>query len=409
MSQPPSWNTLDGLNAGGKRVFVRCDFNVPLSREGGGPRITDDTRVRAVLPTLERLRSSGARVILASHLGRPKGKPDPALGLAPVARRLGELLGADVPLAPDCIGEEAASLAEGLRPAGFLMLENLRFHAGEEKDEEGFARELASLADAYVNDAFGCSHRAHASVVAIVDHLRPAVAGLLLDRELRILGRLMEAPDRPVVAILGGAKVSDKLGVIESLLRRVDRILIGGAMAFTFLKAQGKEVGKSRVEHEMIETALRLLRAAEGGGCEILLPVDCVAAEKFAPDADHRTIALEENPENWDDWMGLDVGPKTVSRFADALADAKTIVWNGPLGVFEMDAFSRGTYEMLDRVVSSGATTLIGGGDTDLAVHRAGAAEKVSFISTGGGAFLELLEGKELPGVAALKKAAQRG
>ncbi len=406
MTPSPAWNTLDSLDAEEKRVLVRCDFNVPLSEENGKRRIADDTRIRAVLPTIERLRASGARSILASHLGRPKGKPNPAYSLAPVAERLTELLGADVPLAPDCIGKRVASMAEGLGPGGFLLLENLRFHAGEESNDAQFARELAAQADAYVNDAFGCSHRAHASVAGIVDHLRPAVAGLLLDKELQMLGGLLEAPERPFVAILGGDKVSDKLGVIESLMKRVDRILIGGAMAFTFLKAKGHEVGNSLVEEGMIESALRLLHAFEESPCEMVLPVDCVAAEKFAADADHRTVDLDEIP---DDWMGLDIGPESAARFAEALADARTIIWNGPMGVFEMDAFSRGTFAVAERVASSDAATFIGGGDTDSAIHQAGAADRVSFISTGGGAFLELLEGKELPGVAALKKAAQGG
>ena len=401
MTPRSAWKTLADLDLSGRLVFVRCDFNVPLDDER---RITDDTRMRATLPTLERLRSSGARTILASHLGRPKGVPNPDYGLAPIAEHLAGLLKQDVPLAPDCVGPETAALARDIQPGAFLLLENLRFHPGEEENDEAFARALSSPAEVYVNDAFGCSHRAHASVARIVEFIRPAAAGLLLDRELGVLGRLMENPERPVAAILGGAKVSDKLGVIESLMDRVDRILIGGAMAFTFLKAEGRTVGASRVEDDWIETARGLLRASKEKGCEMILPIDCVVAERFAADADHRIVGLDECPESW---MGLDVGPKTVDRFQQALADARTIVWNGPVGVFEMKAFSRGTYALAEFVAASDATTIIGGGDSVAAIRRAGAADKVSFISTGGGAFLEWLEGKELPGVAALKEAAE--
>ncbi len=401
MTPHSGWKTLADLDLSGRLAFVRCDFNVPLDDER---QITNDARMRATLPTLERLRSSGARTLLASHLGRPKGVRNPDYGLAPIAEHLAGLLGQDVPLAPDCIGPEVAALARDIQPGAFLLLENLRFHPGEEENNEEFARALSSPAEVYVNDAFGCSHRAHASVVRIVEFIRPAAAGLLLDRELDVLGKLMENPERPVAAILGGAKVSDKLGVIESLMDRVDRILIGGAMAFTFLKAEGRTVGASRVEDDWIETARGLLRASKEKGCEMILPIDCVAADRFAADADHRTVGLDECPESW---MGLDVGPKTVDRFQQALADARTIVWNGPVGVFEMEAFNRGTYALAEFVAASDATTIIGGGDSVAAIQRAGAADKVSCISTGGGAFLEWLEGKELPGVAALKEAAE--
>ncbi len=401
MTPVSGWKTLVDLDAFAKRVFVRCDFNVPLDENRA---ISDDTRIRAVIPTLERLRSAGARTILASHLGRPKGAPKPEFSLAPIADHLSGLLGTNVPLAPDCIGPQAAALVDDVEPGGFLLLENLRFHAGEEKNEEDFAAALGSLAEAYVNDAFGCSHRAHASVAGIVDTLRPAVAGLLLERELRVLGELMENPQRPVAAVLGGAKVSDKLGVIESLMKRVDRVLIGGAMAYTFWKTQGHPVGNSLVEDNMLEIARALLEASDAGSCEILLPVDCVAAETMAPDAQHRTVGIDGIP---DGWMGLDIGPDSLAKFGEALSDARTIVWNGPMGVFEMEPFSRGTLGMVERVTASSAQTIIGGGDTDAAVHQAGAGDQVSFISTGGGAFLKFLEGKELPGVAALKGAAQ--
>lgn len=391
--------TLADFDASGKSVFVRCDFNVPLDKNLA---ISDDTRIRSVIPTLAQLHLAGARVILASHLGRPKGSQRPEFSLAPIADRLSGLLEKSVHLAPDCIGPEVSALANDLEPGGFLLLENLRFHEGEEKNDELFARALGELAQAYVNDAFGCSHRMHASVTGIVKNLSPAVAGLQLERELRTLEGLFKDPEKPVVAILGGAKISDKLMVIESLMKRVDRVLIGGAMAYTFWKAQGYPVGDSLVEDDMLEVARGFLERSDVDHCEILLPVDCVAAEKMEPDAEYRTVGIDGIPGGW---MGLDIGPDSVVKFRESISDARTIVWNGPMGVFEMEAFSHGTFGIAECVTTSDAQTIIGGGETDAAIHQSGLADKVSFISTGGGAFLEFLEGKELPGVAALQAA----
>lgn len=389
--------TLADVEVEGRGVFVRCDFNVPLSEDG---EVADDTRLRATLPTLIQLRERGARSLLASHLGRPK-RPEPALSLRSVARRLGELLGEEVPLIGDCIGPDVRSAAGALREGGFLLLENLRFHPGEEKNDREFARSLAGPCELYVNDAFGCSHRAHASVAAITEFLQPAAAGLLLEKELKTLSRVMESPARPLVAILGGAKVSDKLALLRRLLDRVDKVLVGGAMAFTFLRARGLEVGASRVEEEMTGEASRILARAKERGVPFLLPIDLVVADRFSADASTRLVSAEEIPSGW---MGMDIGPRTLSLYGEALRGAGTIVWNGPMGVFEMGPFSRGTFELLEGVASSGALTVAGGGDTDLAIHQAGVAERLSFISTGGGAFLEFLEGRELPGVAALTR-----
>ena len=334
------------------------------------------------------------------------GSQNPDLSLAPIAAHLSRLLGKNVHLAPDCIGPEVADLADDLEPGGFLLLENLRFHAGEEKNDEVFAKALGGVAQAYVNDAFGCSHRMHASVTGIVKHLSPAMAGLQLERELRTLERLFKDPEEPVVAILGGAKISDKLRVIESLMSQVDRILIGGAMAYTFWKALGHPVGDSMVEDDMLETARGFLERSDAGRCEIILPMDCVVAEKMEPDIEHRTVGIGEIPGGW---MGLDIGPGSVAKFDESISDARTIIWNGPMGVFEIEAFSHGTFGIAECVTNSAAQTIVGGGETDAAIHQAGLADKVSFISTGGRAFLEFLEGKELPGVAALKAACQNG
>lgn len=386
--------SIEEIELGGKRVFLRVDFNVPLA-DG---RVADDARVEAVLPTIAHARTAGAAVILASHLGRPKGRSDPKFSLAPVARHLGALLGLEVPLAPDCIGPEVAAQARALGAGDLLLLENLRFHPGEEGNDPAFAAALADLADVYVNDAFAAAHRAHASIEGITRHLHPAVAGLLMQRELDVLGRIVEAPDRPLVAILGGAKVSDKLGLIANLLRRVERLLIGGGMAFTFLRAEGLEVGRSLLEADLVAEARRLLAEARSRGVECLLPVDTLVAS--GPEAgDPRAVPVEGIPA---DLMGLDIGPATLTRFGTALHDARTVVWNGPMGVFERPPFANGTLGLARAIASSGAMSVAGGGDTLAAVRAAGVAGRFGYLSTGGGAFLEFLEGRTLPGVAAL-------
>lgn len=386
--------SVEELDLGGKRVFLRADLNVPLA-DG---RVADDTRLQAALPTLHHCLKSGAAVILASHLGRPKGKPDPKYSLAPVARRLEELLGQPVPLAADCVGEAVEAQARALEPGQLLLLENLRFHAEEEANDPAFAGALARLADCYVNDAFAAAHRAHASIEAITRYLSPAAAGLLMRRELDALGRILDRPERPLVAILGGAKVSDKLALVERLLDRVDALLIGGGMAFTFLAALGHSVGRSLVEPERIDVARRALAAAGRRGTHVGLPVDLVVAE--SPESvETRTVAIREIP---DDLMGLDIGPLTVARFSETLRGAKTVVWNGPLGVFEKAPFARGTLDLARAVAECGAFSVVGGGDTAAAVQQAGVADRIGYLSTAGGAFLEFLEGRVLPGVAAL-------
>ncbi len=386
--------TIRDVEWAGKRALVRVDFNVPLD----GARITDDTRIRAALPTIAALRKAGAPVALMSHLGRPKGKPDPRYSLAPVAARLGELLGFAVPLLPDCVGGEAEAAARGLAPGGVLLLQNLRFHPEEEANDPDFARGLAALGDVYVNDAFGAAHRAHASTVGVTRFL-PAVAGLLMERELEALGRALEAPERPFVAIIGGAKVSDKIGVIENLLGRTDALIIGGGMANTFLLAQGKPIGKSLAEPDKIDTARRLLARATERNVPLALPVDVVVAPEMAESAPHRVVEVDEVPE---DQAIFDIGPRTVANYRELLAGAKTIVWNGPMGVFEVAPFAGGTQAIARAVADSGAFTIVGGGDSVAAIEEAGLADRISHVSTGGGASLEFLEGRELPGVAAL-------
>jgi phosphoglycerate kinase len=389
--------SIEQVDVGGRRVFLRADLNAPL--EGGA--VSDDTRLAAVLPTIRHLLDRGAAVVLASHLGRPKGGPDPKYSLKPVAERLGALLERPVPLAPDCVGEAVEGLARALKPGQTLLLENLRFHPEEEANDDGFARRLAALADVYVNDAFAAAHRAHASIAAITHHLHPAAAGLLMRRELEALGRILESPARPLAAVLGGAKVSDKIALVEHLLARVDLLVIGGGMAFTFLRALGHGVGKSLVEVDRVETARATLEAARRRGVQIVLPVDALVAGGLDSPSG-RAVSVRDIPA---EQMGLDIGPLSVERFAAALKSAKTIVWNGPMGVFEKPAFATGTVALARAVADSGAFSVIGGGDTVAAVNQAGVADRIGYISTAGGAFLEFLEGRTLPGVAALTEA----
>jgi phosphoglycerate kinase len=387
--------SIDELNIRGKRVFIRVDFNVPFD---DNLRITDDSRIRSTLPTINYAIDEGAKVILASHLGRPKGKPDPRYSLAPVAKRLQRLLDKDVVFAPDCIGSQVEGLVGKMKEGDVLLLENLRFHSEEEKNDAHFAENLAKLADFYINDAFGAAHRAHASTVGVPRFL-PAAAGFLMRKEIEYLKGVVNNPVRPFVAVLGGAKVSGKIGVLEHLETKVDKVLVGGGMAFTFIKAMGYEVGDSLVENDMLETAQRIRKKLRTAGIKFYLPVDCVIAQNLEPGAETKIIPTLEIPKGW---RALDIGPATVKLFSEALANAKTILWNGPMGIFEVDAFSRGTFAIAHAVADAYALTIVGGGDTDLAVHRAGVSDALSFISTGGGASLQLLEGKELPGIAAL-------
>lgn len=386
---------IDDLRLKGKRVFIRADFNVPLD---DNLRITDDSRIRSTLSTINYAIDEGAKVILASHLGRPKGKPDPRYSLAPIAKRLQRLLDKDVIFAPDCIGSQVENVVSKMKDGDVILLENLRYHAEEEKNDEEFSKKLASLADFFVNDAFGAAHRAHASTVGITKFLTSA-AGFLMKKEIEYLKGVVDNPIRPFVAILGGAKVSGKIGVLEHLENKVDKVIVGGGMAFTFIKAMGDEVGDSLVETEMIETAERIRKKLKAAGIKFYLPVDCVIAQSLEPGAETKIVPTLEIPKGW---RALDIGPATVKLFSEALENAKTILWNGPMGVFEVDAFSRGTYAIANSVADAYALTIVGGGDTDLAVHRAGVTNALSFISTGGGASLQLLEGKELPGIAAL-------
>jgi phosphoglycerate kinase len=387
------------LDMGSKRVFVRVDFNVPLE----GARVTDDTRIRETIPTLAFARERGARLVLASHLGRPKGKPDPKYSLQPVAVKLAELLGAPVKFAADCVGPDAESKSRALANGGVLLLENVRYHAEEEANDEGFSRQLAALCDGlFVCDAFGSAHRAHASVVGITRFVKQAAAGLLMERELAYLGKALSNPERPFVAVLGGAKVSDKIEVVENLMRIADAMLIGGGMAYTFLKSLGLPIGKSLVETDKLDLARKLIEEAKQRNFRLLLPSDHVVGAEFKADTKTRTTSVNATP---DGWMGLDIGPETVAKFSAELARARTIVWNGPMGVFEMPAFARGTLEIARAVAAAtakGATSIVGGGDSVAAIHAAGLADKVSHISTGGGASLEFLGGRKLPGVEAL-------
>lgn len=391
--------TIRDKDVSGKRVLVRVDFNVPLDSE---QHITDDTRIRAALPTIEYLLQHGAAVILMSHLGRPNGQVVEKLRMTPVAARLSDLLGRQVATASDCVGPEVENAVGRLRPGEALLLENLRFHKAEEKNEPEFARQLASLGEIYVNDAFGTAHRAHASTEGVAHHL-PAVSGFLMEKELNFLGSALENPRRPFAAIVGGAKVSDKIAVLERLIGMVDVLLIGGGMANTFLKAEGFEIGDSLFEESKLDVACELLDKARQRGIRFLLPIDVVIADRFAADAEHKVVASSAVPQGW---RILDIGPATVETFRQALEDAQTIIWNGPMGVAEMPAFARGTEAMvgiLARRTAGGAITIIGGGDSAATVEQAGAADKMTHVSTGGGASLEFLEGRVLPGVAALE------
>jgi phosphoglycerate kinase len=387
--------TIEDVDLKGKRVFIRVDFNVPLDNN---LIITDDRRVRSALPTINYCIDEGAKVILASHLGRPKGKHDSKYSLAMVAKRLQRLLNKEVAFSPDCVGEEAEKTVARMRPGDVLVLENLRFHEGEEKNDEEFAKQLASLADCYLNDAFGAAHRAHASIVGITRFL-PSGVGFLLKKEIEYLKGMVSNPVRPFVSILGGVKVSGKIGVLENLSDKVDKVIVGGGMAFTFIKALGHEVGDSLVEHDMLGLAERVMENLRKNDVKFYLPVDCVIAQDLESGSENKTVPTQEIPKGW---RALDIGPASCRLFAEVLGNAKTVLWNGPMGVFEIDAFSRGTFAIARAVADAYALTIVGGGDTDLAVNRAGVSDSISFISTGGGASLQLLEGKELPGLAAL-------
>jgi len=385
--------TIADIDPKGKRVFVRVDFNVPLE----GNRITDDTRIRAALPTLQALRDRGAALIVASHLGRPKGKVKPELSLSPVAKRLAELLGCPVTMLSDCVGEEVEAAVAAMQPGAVVMLENLRFHPEEESGDEQFAQQLAKLADIYVNDAFGTAHRAHASTAVIAKFL-PAVAGLLVEKETAMLTRVLESRERPFVAILGGVKA--KIGVIENLMTKVDTLIIGGGMSYTFLKAQGKEIGRSVFDEEHFELAKQILARAAKEGPKLLLPTDVVVTTELSESAQRRVVSVEAIPA---DWMGADIGPETGKLFAEEIAGAKRLVWNGPMGVFEISALAAGTRAVAEAVAQSGAMSVVGGGDSAAAIEQMGFGDKVTHVCTGGGASLEFLEGKELPGIAALQ------
>ncbi|KYO68657.1 phosphoglycerate kinase [Thermovenabulum gondwanense] len=387
--------TVKDFDLKGKRVFVRVDFNVPLDENGN---ITDDTRIRAALPTINYLVENQAKVILASHLGRPKGKFNLKYSLSPVVMRLSQLLNKEVIFAEDCIGEKVENLVSNMNPGDVLLLENLRFYPQEEENDRDFAKKLADLAEIYINDAFGTAHRAHASTAGIAEFL-PSGAGFLMQKEIEIMGKALENPERPFVAVLGGAKVSDKIGVITNLLNKVDSLLIGGGMAFTFLKALGYEIGRSLLEEDKIELAGSIIKEAKEKGVKLELPEDVVVAEEIKEGTDYKTVSVGEIPSNL---IGVDIGEKTREKFAQIIKKAKLVVWNGPMGVFEIKSFSKGTLAIAEAMAESGAITIVGGGDSAAAVEQLGFADKMTHISTGGGASLEFLEGKELPGVAVL-------
>lgn len=385
------------INIKGKKLLIRVDFNVPMDEQGN---ITDDLRIRGVLPTINHALDEEAKIIICSHMGRPKGSRVEKYSLAPVAKRLSRLISKEVKLAPDCIGEEVKAVVDQMQPGDIVLLENLRFHAEEQKNDPDFSKKLAELADIYINDAFAVAHRAHASVVGVTQHFDQCVAGFLIQKEMDYFHRSVAEPMRPLVAIVGGAKVSSKLGALRNLLDRVDKMIIGGAMANTFLKSMGYEIGQSKVEEDLLDTARELIAKAAKKGVKLYLPVDCIVADSFDAKAETKRTTAQEVP---GEWMILDIGPATTMLFHEALETAKTIIWNGPMGAFEMDAFSRGTMAMVQSVARSHALTIVGGGDTDVAVHKAGESNNISYISTGGGAFLMLMEGKKLPGVEALE------
>ncbi|MDX2497519.1 MAG: phosphoglycerate kinase [Desulfobacterales bacterium] len=388
--------TIKDIDISGKKVFIRVDFNVPLDLH---QNITDDSRIRAVLGTLEYALDHNAKLIIASHIGRPNGKIVPELSLSPVAKRLGRFLRKDVVMAKDCIGLEIKTFVDQMKPGNVVLLENLRFNPGEQKNEDSFAKALAELCDVYINDAFAVSHRINASVVAITKFAPISAAGFLLQKELCYFENALADPKRPLVAIVGGAKVSSKIGALENMLHHVDKFIIGGAMANTFLKSVGYDLGKSKVEMDLIKIATSVMKKAIKRGIKFYLPVDAVVASKFDAEAEIKIVPIQEIPEKW---MALDIGPATSLLYSQALYDAKTIIWNGPMGVFEMDAFSRGTFAMARSVADSYALSIVGGGDTDVAIHKSGETDRITYISTGGGAFLALMEGKTLPAVAAL-------
>jgi len=387
--------TVRDVDLKGKKVLVRVDFNVPMD---DNRQITDENRIKGAMPTIKYLMEHGAKTILCSHLGRPKGEVNPKYSLAPVAQRLSELLGQPVKMAKDVVGPDADAVVASLKEGEVALLENLRFHKEEEKNDEAFARKLASYADVYVNDAFGTAHRAHASTEGVA-HFLPAVSGFLIEKELQFMGKALENPDRPFVAILGGAKVSDKLGVINNLLEKVDTLIVSGGMTYTFTVAQGGKVGDSLLEKDRVEYAKEMIAKAREKGVKLLLPVDTLIADKFDNDANTKVVPTMEIP---DGWQGLDIGPKTAALFTEAIKNAKTVVWNGPMGVFEMPTFAEGTKAVAKALAESDAITIVGGGDSAAAVTQMGFADKISHISTGGGASLEFLEGLVLPGVAAL-------
>lgn len=389
--------TVSDLDVKGKRVIVRVDFNVPLDAEGN---ITDDKRIQGALPTIRHIIENGGKLILVSHLGRPKDGFEAKFSMKPAAEHLGKLLGKEVILAADVIGEDAKAKAAALKEGEILMLENVRFHKEETKNDPAFAKELASMAEIYVNDAFGTAHRAHASTAGLADYL-PSACGFLIKKELDFMGKALDNPERPFVAILGGAKVSDKISVIENLLDKVDTLIIGGGMAYTFIKAQGHDVGTSICEMDKLDLANSLISKAKEKGVNLLLPVDNVVGKEFAADTEAKTVPSDSIP---DGWMGLDIGEATIKIFSDAIKDAKTIVWNGPMGVFEMERFAIGTKKVAEALANSGAISIVGGGDSAAAVEQLGYADRITHISTGGGASLEFLEGKELPGIAVLNE-----
>ena len=388
--------TVRDINLEGKKVFVRCDFNVPMDEN---KNITDNTRIVAAIPTIKYLLEQNCKIILASHLGRPKGEVKPEFSLKPVAKELSKILNKEVIMANDVIGEDAKSKSENLKEGEILLLENVRFHKEETDNNPEFAKKLANMAEIFVNDAFGAAHRAHASTAGIASYI-PAVSGFLIEKELKVLGNAINNPERPFVAILGGAKVSDKIGVIDSLLNKVDTLMIGGGMAYTFFKAQGYNVGNSICEVDKVDLALNAMKKAEEKGVKLLLPIDTKIGKEFKPDTESKTVSWTEIP---DEWEGFDIGEKTIQVFKEELKNAKTVIWNGPLGLFEFDQFAIGTNEIAKALSELSATTIIGGGDSGAAVEKAGLADKMTHISTGGGASLEFLEGKKLPGIECLQ------